>query len=231
MTHTGPSVGMAARSNSRSRPRCEVVRKGGLEPPRVLAHWILNPARLPIPPLSQATASYSTPVSGFRPPGSAGGGLAGHEGVLQVGRGCAAAPRVTCGTPGPPINRTNSGLCRGYRAYACIFKLHFTLFIVFLACTHPNPCWYRLRALRQLSSSLPCFSASGSQPVGGQVRSRASRTGPTGTRPLESLSSGPLRLQSKSPRATSRWKRSALTMARCGPSRTLRWSTSTRRTT
>ena len=29
------------------------VRKGGLEPPRVLPHRILNPARLPIPPLSR----------------------------------------------------------------------------------------------------------------------------------------------------------------------------------
>src|SRR5215468_7562489 len=28
------------------------MRKGGLEPPRVLPHRILNPARLPIPPLS-----------------------------------------------------------------------------------------------------------------------------------------------------------------------------------
>jgi Domain of unknown function (DUF5615) len=31
------------------------MRKGGLEPPRVLPHRILNPARLPIPPLSQTT--------------------------------------------------------------------------------------------------------------------------------------------------------------------------------
>ena len=29
------------------------VRKGGLEPPRVLPHRILNPARLPVPPLSR----------------------------------------------------------------------------------------------------------------------------------------------------------------------------------
>jgi hypothetical protein len=29
------------------------VREGGLEPPRRSRHWILNPARLPIPPLSQ----------------------------------------------------------------------------------------------------------------------------------------------------------------------------------
>src|SRR5690349_2719519 len=31
-----------------------MVRKGGLEPPRPLGHWILSPARLPIPPLSHA---------------------------------------------------------------------------------------------------------------------------------------------------------------------------------
>ena len=29
------------------------MRKGGLEPPRVLPHRILNPARLPVPPLSR----------------------------------------------------------------------------------------------------------------------------------------------------------------------------------
>src|SRR6476659_8591420 len=32
-----------------------VVRKRGLEPPRVLPHWNLNPARLPIPPLSRGS--------------------------------------------------------------------------------------------------------------------------------------------------------------------------------
>ena len=31
----------------------DLVRKGGIEPPRVLSHRILNPARLPIPPLSR----------------------------------------------------------------------------------------------------------------------------------------------------------------------------------
>src|SRR5512143_2544151 len=31
-----------------------LVRKGGLEPPRPFGHWILSPARLPIPPLSHA---------------------------------------------------------------------------------------------------------------------------------------------------------------------------------
>jgi len=38
----------------KSARRCDAqrVRKGGLEPPRVLPHRILNPARLPIPPLS-----------------------------------------------------------------------------------------------------------------------------------------------------------------------------------
>lgn len=33
-----------------------MVRKGGLEPPRVLPHRILNPARLPIPPLARGVA-------------------------------------------------------------------------------------------------------------------------------------------------------------------------------
>ena len=31
-----------------------MVRAGGLEPPRGCPHWILNPARMPIPPRSQA---------------------------------------------------------------------------------------------------------------------------------------------------------------------------------
>ncbi len=30
-----------------------LVREGGVEPPRAFTHWILSPARLPIPPLSQ----------------------------------------------------------------------------------------------------------------------------------------------------------------------------------
>jgi hypothetical protein len=34
-----------------------LVRKGGIEPPRVLPHRILNPARLPIPPLSPVNQS------------------------------------------------------------------------------------------------------------------------------------------------------------------------------
>ncbi len=33
------------------------VPEGGLEPPRAEAHWILNPARLPIPPLRQIVLS------------------------------------------------------------------------------------------------------------------------------------------------------------------------------
>jgi hypothetical protein len=37
--------------------RLREVRKGGLEPPRVLPHRILNPARLPIPPLSRDVTS------------------------------------------------------------------------------------------------------------------------------------------------------------------------------
>ena len=33
--------------------RASVVPKGGLEPPRACAHWLLKPARLPVPPLRQ----------------------------------------------------------------------------------------------------------------------------------------------------------------------------------
>ena len=36
------------------------MRKGGLEPPRVLPHRILNPARLPIPPLSRKVSEVLT---------------------------------------------------------------------------------------------------------------------------------------------------------------------------
>ena len=36
-----------------------MVRKGGVEPPRPYDHWTLNPARLPIPPLSQSACSIS----------------------------------------------------------------------------------------------------------------------------------------------------------------------------
>ena len=35
------------------------MRKGGLEPPRVLPHRILNPARLPVPPLSRVVGAES----------------------------------------------------------------------------------------------------------------------------------------------------------------------------
>src|SRR5262249_61625319 len=38
-------------------PRRGVVREGGVEPPRDCAHWILSPARLPIPPLSRMEES------------------------------------------------------------------------------------------------------------------------------------------------------------------------------
>ena len=31
----------------------EIVRERGFEPPQVLPHWLLRPARLPIPPLAQ----------------------------------------------------------------------------------------------------------------------------------------------------------------------------------
>jgi hypothetical protein len=37
----------------------QMVRKGGIEPPRVLSHRILNPARLPIPPLSPAAGNVT----------------------------------------------------------------------------------------------------------------------------------------------------------------------------
>src|SRR5947207_9267559 len=39
-----------------------LVRKGGLEPPRPLGHWILSPARLPIPPLSRLQKKDRCPV-------------------------------------------------------------------------------------------------------------------------------------------------------------------------
>ena len=42
------------------------MREGGVEPPRDCAHWILNPARLPIPPLSRVPVSRRR-----RPPCSA----------------------------------------------------------------------------------------------------------------------------------------------------------------
>ena len=35
-----------------------MVREGGLEPPRVLARWILSPVRLPIPPLSHRPTAF-----------------------------------------------------------------------------------------------------------------------------------------------------------------------------
>ena len=34
-------------------PRTASMPKGGLEPPRACAHWLLKPARLPVPPLRQ----------------------------------------------------------------------------------------------------------------------------------------------------------------------------------
>ena len=43
-----------------------LVRKGGLEPPRPFGHWILSPARLPIPPLSRgvtATVACTTRIA------------------------------------------------------------------------------------------------------------------------------------------------------------------------
>src|SRR5205809_4173988 len=43
------------RSAPSSRLPARVFRmpKGGLEPPRACAHWLLKPARLPVPPLRQ----------------------------------------------------------------------------------------------------------------------------------------------------------------------------------
>ena len=46
-------------SETKKRPQksllhsVKLVRERGLEPPRVLPHWLLRPARLPIPPLAQ----------------------------------------------------------------------------------------------------------------------------------------------------------------------------------
>src|SRR5262249_43050622 len=45
----------------------DLVREGGVEPPRVWALWILSPARLPVPPLSHAL-----PMPRYPPRASAG---------------------------------------------------------------------------------------------------------------------------------------------------------------
>ena len=60
---TGPEcVRPAPPTDTEAKRRSEIkalrVRKGGLEPPRVLPHRILNPARLPIPPLSRASSAF-----------------------------------------------------------------------------------------------------------------------------------------------------------------------------
>src|SRR5205807_6176212 len=34
-----------------------VMPKGGLEPPRACAHWLLKPARLPVPPLRRGSGT------------------------------------------------------------------------------------------------------------------------------------------------------------------------------
>ena len=61
---TAPSPGTESRMSLNERcPPAErwtsrdfvVVREGGLEPPRPLGHWNLNPARLPIPPLARVS--------------------------------------------------------------------------------------------------------------------------------------------------------------------------------
>ena len=38
-------------------PTHNIVREGGLEPPRPCGHWHLEPARLPIPPLARSVCS------------------------------------------------------------------------------------------------------------------------------------------------------------------------------
>ncbi len=48
-----------------------LVREGGLEPPQAYAHWILNPARLPIPPLPRGEMEGA---AGFEPTTSGSGG-------------------------------------------------------------------------------------------------------------------------------------------------------------
>ena len=53
----GPACGEGAKPPSgygaARGPICNEMRSGGLEPPRELPHWNLNPARLPIPPASR----------------------------------------------------------------------------------------------------------------------------------------------------------------------------------
>ena len=44
------------RRSARAADRPNVVRKGGFEPPQPSGHRILNPARLPVPPLSRGHA-------------------------------------------------------------------------------------------------------------------------------------------------------------------------------
>ena len=42
----------------------DMVREGGVEPPRAFARWILNPVRLPVSPLSRSSGNWS-PASQF----------------------------------------------------------------------------------------------------------------------------------------------------------------------
>src|SRR5581483_11562388 len=59
----GPAHAVAAPFGVRRRfagPMGGAVREGGLEPPRVLPHRLLRPARLPVPPLSRALAQYQS---------------------------------------------------------------------------------------------------------------------------------------------------------------------------
>jgi integrase len=106
----GPKVGQGGRGpggketreNSEKASTSEAVRKGGLEPPRELPHWNLNPARLPIPPLSLVHRAHPRPV---RAGEGLGRGVLPHPGRVRQGnppmaalrapRGAALAARMT----------------------------------------------------------------------------------------------------------------------------------------
>jgi Phage integrase family len=81
------------------------VRKGGLEPPRELPHWNLNPARLPIPPLSLACLREFPEI----PPGEV---RTYYLTVVAVGKGirCSSgsAERTPSGSA-PPVRARRSG--------------------------------------------------------------------------------------------------------------------------
>ena len=54
-----PQTSVIFRFLSYFKEKCEMVRSGGLEPPRVLPHSDLNAARLPIPPRPQVQGWYA----------------------------------------------------------------------------------------------------------------------------------------------------------------------------